>query len=339
MSDDPYAALGLTKSASTDEIKKAYRKIARTDHPDLKPGDAAAEARFKAASSAYDLLKDPEKRKRYDAGEIDASGAERSQRQYYRDYAGAADNPYRSGPRFEEGVDPADIFAEFMRQNARAGRAGGGQRGFDRGFGGGFDEGPGGGFGQGFGQGFGSGYDAPGADMRYALEVPFMDAALGGKTRITMPDGRGLEVSIPKGTADGQTIRLRGKGAPGMGKGKPGDALITISVAPHPTFTREGNDILVTLPITIDEAVLGGKVEVPTIDGPVKLNIPKGASSGQTLRMRGRGVAPAKGAKGDQRVELRIVAPPEVDEELSKFMEQWREKHAYDPRKDRGMRA
>lgn len=308
MSKDPYAALGLTKSASAEEIKKAYRKIARTNHPDLKPDDPDAEARFKAASAAYDLLKDPETRARFDRGEIDASGAEQQQRQYYRDYAEAPNNPYRSGPRPQDFGDASDIFSEFMRGRGQSGRAQGG-----------------------FG---GQGFNARGQDAQYALEVGFMEAVNGGKTRITLPDGRGLEVAIPQGTADGQTIRLRGKGGPGLGDGPPGDALVTLSVRPHALFQREGNDILVTLPITFDEAVLGGKVATPTIEGSVSLTIPKGASSGQVLRLRGRGVQPVgKGARGDQRVELSIVAPPDVDDDLVTFMEDWRKDHGYDPRK------
>lgn len=305
---DPYAALGLTKSASADDIKKAYRKIARTSHPDLHPDDADAEARFKAASAAYDLLRDPETRARYDRGEIDATGAETQahrQRQYYRDYADASENNPYGGPQRQappDFDDPSDIFAQFFRQR---GASGGGE-----------------------------GFAARGADARYALEVPFLDAVNGTKTRITLPDGKALEVKIPHGTADGQTIRLRGKGQPGFNGGPPGDALVTLSVRPHPTFRREGNDIMVTLPITIDEAILGGKVATPTIDGSVMLTIPKGASSGQTLRLRGRGVKPAgKGDRGDQRVELSIVAPPKVDDDLASFMETWRREHSYDPRK------
>jgi DnaJ-class molecular chaperone len=311
MSNDPYAALGLKKTATDAEIKKAYRKIARTSHPDLNPDDPKAESRFKAASAAYDFLKDPEARARFDRGEIDATGAERhqhQQRQYYRDFADTAGNPYRSGPRFDQDAEAADIFAEFMRQ-AR------------------YSE----------GHQAHTGFRAPGPDMRFSLEVPFLDAVKGATTRITMPDGSSLAVKIPRGTADGQTIRLRGKGGPGIGGGPAGDALVTISVRPHPIFTRDGNDILVTLPITIDEAILGGKVEVPTIDGTVKLTIPKGASSGQMLRMRGRGVKSATGTTGgDQRVELRIVAPPKIDDELAAFMEKWRKSNAYDPR--RGMK-
>lgn len=304
MSNDPYAALGLKKSATADEIKKAYRKIARDSHPDLNPDDKDAEAKFKAASAAYDFLKDPEQRARFDRGEIDASGAEKRQRQYYREYAEAPGNPYRANPGGEEFADASDIFAEFMRQQGRA-HPGGEQH-----------------------------FRARGPDRRYTLEVPFLDAANGGKTRITLPDGAGLEVSIPKGSSDGQTIRLRGKGDAGFGGGTAGDALITLTVRPHPVFRREGNDILITLPITLDEAVLGGKVDTPTIDGTVKLSIPKGASSGQVLRMRGRGVAPPGGKPaGDQKVELRIVMPEHIDDALAKFVESWRKDHHYDPRK------
>ncbi len=310
MSDDPYAALGLTKDATTEDIKKAYRRIARTSHPDLNPDDKAAEARFKAASAAYDLLRDPETRARFDRGEIDASGQERPERQYYRDFAEQGDPRYRSGRGYEDFGDASDIFAEFLRQRGRG--TGGEWRGQQ--------------------------FSARGSDLRYALEVPFMDAAKGGTARITLPTGGMLDVKIPEGTAEGQTIRLRGKGGPGLGDGPPGDALVTLSVREHALFRREGDDILITLPITLDEAVLGGKVEAPTIDGPVKLTVPKGASSGQVLRLKGRGVK-ARGGKtrGDQRVELRIVAPPKVDDELASFMEDWRKRHGYDPRK--GMKA
>lgn len=305
MSNDPYASLGLKKSATDAEIKKAYRKIARDSHPDLNPDDADAEARFKAAAAAYDLLKDPETRAKFDRGEIDATGAERPDRQYYRQYADAPENPYRSGPRFDENAEAADIFAEFMRQQQQ----GGGRRSAH-------------------------GFSAPGPDHRYALEVSFLDAVKGGSTIITLPDGSTLDVKIPQGTADGQTIRLRGKGGPGIGGGPAGNALVSLSVGTHPIFRRDENDIAVTLPITLDEAILGGKVQVPTIDGTVNLNIPKGASSGQILRLRGRGVKIAKRDQpGDQLVELRIVTPPEIDDELAEFMENWRQKNAYDPRK------
>ena len=309
MTTDPYKALGLTKSATADEIKKAYRKLVRTSHPDLHPEDAGAEARFKTIAAAYDLLKDPETRAKFDAGEIDATGAERPQRQYYRDFAEAPGNPFQQGRGFGAEGDPADIFAEILRQRTRGGDYGG-QRDYRD-------------------------FTAPGADFRYALEVPFLDAARGGEMRITLPDGSALAVKIPQGAREGQTLRLRGKGGPGHGGGPAGDALITLSIRAHPVFRREQDDILLTLPITIDEAVLGAKVTVPTIAGPVTLSIPAGASSGRVLRLRGRGVAPKRGGPaGDQLVELRIVAPPVIDEALRNFMTEWRGTHAQDPRAD-----
>jgi DnaJ-class molecular chaperone len=307
MSNDPYELLGLTKAATADDIKKAYRKLVRTSHPDLNPDDRAAEARFKSISAAYEILKDPETRARYDAGEIDGLGAERPQRQYYRDFAGAADNTYQQGRGFGTDTDPADIFAEILRNRMRASGPDFGDRGFS----------------------------AHGPDVRYTLEVPFLDAARGAETRIILPDGQSLAVKIPQGTEDGQTLRLRGKGAPGIGGAPPGDALITVLVRPHPVFRREGDDIFLTLPITIDEAVLGGKVTAPTIDGPVGLTVPAGASSGQVLRLRGRGVAhTARKAKGDQLVELKIVTPPDRDTALRDFFTEWRKTHPFDPRAD-----
>lgn len=315
---DPYEVLGLTAKATADDIKKAYRKLVRSSHPDLHPDDKDAEARFKAISSAYDLLKDPDTRARFDAGEIDALGAERPQRQYYRDFADAPDNVYQQRRGGGPDIDPSDFFAEILRNRGRAGGGFGFDTGFDRGF----------------GAGFGGGTrSAAGADARYTLEVPFLDAARGTQTRITLPDGQGLAVRIPPGTQDGQTLRLRGKGAPGYGDGPAGDALITVSVLDHPVFKREGDDIVLTLPITFDEAILGGKVTVPTIDGPVGLTIPAGASSGRVMRLRGRGLA-RKGqkAKGDQRVELKVVVPKETDADLRDFLTEWRKTHAFDPR-------
>lgn len=305
MINDPYEALGLTKSATADEIKKAYRKLVRTSHPDLQPDDPGAEARFKRISAAYDLLKDPQTRARFDAGEIDGLGAERPQRQYYRDFADAPGSGYQPGGGFARHGDPADIFADFLAGRGRRGTADFGDAGFA----------------------------APGADLRYALEVPFLDAARGAETRITLQGGDSITVKIPQGAHDGQTLRLRGRGMAGYGGGPAGDGLITLSVRQHPVFQREGDDILVTLPITIDEAILGGKVTTPTINGPVSLTIPKGVSSGRVLRLRGRGIAGQGGrAAGDQRVELKIVAPPEIDDALRDFLMDWRKTHAFDPR-------
>ena len=301
MDIDPYAVLGLTKSATDAEIKKAYRKLVRTSHPDINPDDPTAEQRFVKVQAAYELLKDPETRARFDAGEIDASGAERPQRQYYRDFADAGGRGPSEGRGFG-GIDPNDIFAEILRQRGADPRR--------------------------------QGYAAPGADHAYALEVPFLDAARGGSARITLPTGEVMDVAIPVGLRDGQTLRLRGKGGEGFGGGPRGDALVTVSVRPHPVFRREGDDILVTLPITIDEAVLGAKVDAPTISGDVSLTIPKGASSGRVLRLRGRGVARKGGVAGDQLVDLRIVAPKDDDPALAEFLGEWRKTHPQDPRKD-----
>ncbi len=302
MSDDPYSVLGVAKDASAAEIKKAYRRIAKECHPDLKPGDAEAEAKFKAAAAAYDLLKDPETRARYDNGEIDASGQERPQQQYYRDYAEAAGNPYRG--RQADPDDMSDIFAEFMR-----GRGGfGGQRTQE--------------------------FHAPGHNLNYSLQISFLDAVFGASQKLTLPDGNRIEVKIPAGITTGQTIRLRGKGAPGYGEGPPGDALVTISVADHPLFDRQGDDIHITLPITIDEAVLGGKVPAPTIDGGVNVTVPAGTSSGKTLRLRGKGVKKrGSSERGDQLIELTVALPGQIDDDLKQFMETWRDAHHYDPRK------
>jgi DnaJ-class molecular chaperone len=165
------------------------------------------------------------------------------------------------------------------------------------------------------------------------MQVDFLEAVNGTKKRVTMPDGRTLEVNVPAGLRAGQTLRLKGKGAPGMNGGPAGDALVEVDVNPHPVFERDGDDIVVELPISIDEAVLGGKVEVPTISGKVNLSIPKGASSGQTLRLRGKGVPGGKNrTAGDQRVRLKVVLPPDVDSDLETFMKSWRESHGYDPR-------
>lgn len=294
MAQDPYITLGVSRSATDKEIRSAYRKLAKELHPDRNPDDAAAEERFKQVSAAFNILGDEEKRARFDRGEIDASGQERPA--YSRQYAGH-EHPFGGG-------DPGgfgDIFGDLF------GARGGPRPDFQR----------------------------RGQDTRYRLDVTFLEAALGAKKRIILPEGGTLDLNVPAGVVDGQVLRLKGKGGAGIGRGGPGDALIEITLLDHEYFEREDNDILLDLPISLDEAILGGKVEVPTISGRVSLNIPEGASGGQVLRLRGKGIVNERlGKKGDQRVRLRIVMPPQSDAELTEFIEAWREKNAYDPRKD-----
>jgi len=301
MAEDLYSVLGVAKSASADDITKAYRKLAKKLHPDLNPGDTAAEEKFKQVSHAYSILKDPEQRGKYDRGEIDASGQERPQQRYYREYAGGPEGAqYHSTAGFEDIGAFSDLFGDMFGAGAGARAGRGGAR-----------------------------FSMRGQDAQYHLDIPFLDAVNGTKQRITLPDGSTLDVTIPAGVSDGQVLRLKGKGMPGMGEGPPGDALVEIGVRPHPVFKREGNDIVVELPISFDEAVLGGKVEVPTISGRVAMTVPAGSNSGQTLRLKGRGV---KG-KGDQLIRLDVVMPETMDDDLKRFAEEWKKSHAYDPRR------
>jgi DnaJ-class molecular chaperone len=305
MAEDLYSVLGVPKTASAGDITKAYRKLAKKLHPDLNPGDKAAEEKFKKITAAYDILGDAEKRGRYNRGEIDASGRERPQQHYYREYAGGQDGArYRSTAGFEDIGAFSDLFGDLFGER-------GGMREGGRG---------------------GARFSVRGPDAQYRLEVDFLDAVNGTKTRITLPDGGTLDVAIPAGVTDGQVLRLKGKGGPGIGEGEPGDALIEISVRPHPVFKREGDDIIVEVPITFDEAVLGSKVEVPTIGGRVFATVPPGSNTGQTLRLKGRGIK-TKSGTGDQLVKLSVVLPERIDDDLKGFAETWREAHRYDPRR------
>jgi DnaJ-class molecular chaperone len=304
---DPYKTLGVSKDAPQDEIRKAYRKLAKENHPDLNPGNAEAEKRFKEISAAYDIVGDEAKRKRFDAGEIDDQGTERPERKYYREYA-EADPNFRysrsSGGGEQDFGDMDDIFADLFRGR----RAGGGE-----------------------------GLRIPGADVRYTLPVEFLEAANGASKTVHMPDGKTLDIKIPAGIRQGQILRLKGQGQPGIGGGPPGDALVEVTIGPSAQFTRDGNNIRSVLPITIGEALNGGTVRAETIDGAVDVKIPKGANSGTTMRLRGKGVADQKGGtRGDHMLELRVTLPDTADPELAAYVTDWEQKHPYDPRSKGG---
>ena len=303
--------LGVARDATQAQIKSAYRKLARSLHPNLNPGNAQAEEKFKKLSVAYDLLGDAAKRARFDAGEIDASGAERP-RQSYRSYAeGGAGGKYSEGFRFGNNAD--DIFAELLRRRSKG-------RTNTWSF---FDQ------------------DEPemplkGTDAQYSLRIDFAEAVMGATKRITLPTGKHLDVKVPPGTKDGATLRLKSQGNPGRNSGTTGDALIEIKVEPHPFFSRDGDDIVVTVPVTLPEAVLGGKVTVPTIDGKVTLTVPPGSNNGTVLRLKGKG-APMRGGRGDQLVTLKVVLPDRPDAELEEFLRSWTSKYPYDVRSKAGM--
>ena len=305
MAEDLYSVLGGEKNAGQDEIKRRYRRLAKELHPDLNPDKPEVAERFKKVTAAYDILSDPDKRGRYDRGEIDASGQERPQQRFYREYAedpGATRFYTREGFSDEEGL--RDLFEGLF--GARGGPGGAGVR-----------------------------MRARGADLSYTLPVDFLDAAKGVTKRVTVADGRTLDLTIPAGVRDRQTLRLKGQGMPGFEGGPSGDAYVEIHIQPHPLFERKDGNVHMELPVSLAEAVLGGKIEVPTIDGPVSMTVPKGSNSGSTLRLRGRGIVdPATGQRGDQYVRLKVMLPRSPDPELEEFVRRWSETHAYDPRAD-----
>lgn len=318
---DPYATLGIEKTATEKDIRAAFKKLTRKHHPDLHPGDAAAEERFKEISAAHDLLSDPEQRRRFDAGEIDATGAERPRQRYYRDFADAdaGRGSARSAHAAADGFASDDDLEELL---ARA-------------FGGGGFGGMGGGFGGGGRGGARAEFKAKGQDVTYSLPVDFLDAATGAKRAITLPDGKVLNVTIPEGAEDRQMLRLRGQGGPGFNGGPAGDAYVELHIEPHAFFERKDNDILVEIPVTLREAVLGAKIEVPTITGPVSLAIPKNSNTGRRLRLREKGVLDRKSnTRGHQYVTLRVVLPNGEEPELEAFLRNWTPVHAEDPRKE-----
>ncbi len=301
MTEELYEVLGVKKDASKAEIKKAHRARAKKHHPDLNPGDKASEDTFKKIQAAYNVLSDEEKRRQYDAGEIDAEGNE-TPRQFYREYADAGgDHPYASNAGFD---DLGDIFSDILRAQQRGGQE--------------------------------TNIRMQGGDVRYRMEISFLEAVNGDKKRITMPDGKALDISIPPGHRDGQILRLRGKGMPGLGGGAAGDAFIEIQVKPHKTFRRQGQDILIELPVALNEAVLGAKVNVPTIQNSVSMTIPPGSNTGDTLRIKGKGIAAhGKNAAGDQLVTLSVMLPKTSDGTLETFLEGWSKDHSYDPRQNK----
>ena len=327
---DPYEVLGVDRKASAGDIKSAFRRLAKKLHPDANKNDPKAAGRFAEINAAYEILGEDDKRKAFDRGEIDAEGKPR-----FRGFEGFGGG---AGPRPGGGFGPETEFETFtygpegFTRGAKRGRAGGGAGGF-----GGFEDilreaFAGGGARRGGG---GAAFEAEdlgaGTNITAALTVSLPDAAHGATQRVRLPSGKDVEVKIPAGIANGQQIRLRGQGA--AGPGGSGDLLITLSIAPHPTFTLDGADIRLDLPVTLYEAALGGKVRVPTLDRPVELTIPKWTSGGRTFRLKGKGY-PAKEGRGDLLATVRIVLPAQNDPEFEALMQKWRAEKPYDPRKD-----
>ena len=295
---DPYQVLGVARDAGQGDIKTAYRNLAKELHPDRHPGDTGAAERFKEVSAAYQILGDAKTRGRYDRGEIDASGNERMQHQ--RTYAHAGTGERTRTGSFESfgfdnfgfgGFNAEDIISPLFGARRRGRR---------------------------------TGVRARGSDRRYTMQITFLEAAKGGSRRLTLAGGTSVDVTIPAGIDDGQTVRLKGKGNPSPAHGSGGDALIEVRVAPHDVFKRDGNDIHVELPVTLQEAVLGARIEVPTIDGPVTMRIPKGSNSGSKLRLKGKGVINRKTSqRGNQYLTLAIMLPESPDADLTEFLNDW----------------
>jgi DnaJ-class molecular chaperone len=296
---DPYAVLGLGRTANADDIRRAYRKLAKELHPDVRPGDKQAEDRFKRATAAFNLLSEPANKGRYDRGEIDADGNERAAfgsrshahtRQGARASAGAAPGSGAGGAEFDLG----DIFSDLFGSGA-------GARGYSR---------------------------MRGRDVRFSLDIDFLDSVNGAKRRVSLSEGRTLDVNIPPGVESGQVLRLKGQGGPGVQGGPAGDALVELTVRPHAFFRREGQDIHMDLNVSLTEVVEGARVQAPTPGGPVSLSIPAGSNSGKLLRLKGKGV----GGAGDQIVRLVVMLPEPADEELRKFVKKWPKRDYVPPR-------
>ncbi len=311
---DPYTVLGVSKSADTAEIKKAYRRLAKKFHPDQSK-DPKAKDKFAEVSAAYEILGDEKKRGQFDRGEIDAEGKPRFQGfEGFGAGAGPGGFTRRTGPGgFEHfefrsapgggGFDAGDIFSELFGAAGQRRAASGQTRPLPR-----------------------------GEDVAAEITVSLREAVHGGKSRVTLPTGRTLEVTVPAGVEDGRQIRLKGQGLSSPFGGEPGDALVAVKIAKHPYFRVDGRDLRLDLPVTLYEAVLGGKVNVPTLDGQVELNVPAGSNGGRTLRLRGKGLPGAK--PGDLLVTLRIVLPDETDPDLLELARKWQKQKPYNPRQD-----
>lgn len=316
---NPYDVLGVSKGAGADEVKKAFRKLAKKYHPDQNKNDPKAQDKFAEINTAYEILGEADKRGQFDRGEIGADGKPRGFEGFgaggpggfrqqgpggeaYEFHFGGGANPFGGGAG---GFDPSDLFSGL--------------------------------FGGGRGRGGGRAGPAPkGEDFLASALVPLGEVARSGKVNVVMPNGRTLEVKVPKGVEDGQQIRLRGQGQPSPYGGEPGDAIVTLRFAPHPLFKVEGRDLSLNLPITLYEAALGGKVDAPTLEGKVELTIPAGSSSGRRLRLRGKGLESATGTRGDLYVTLQIALPEKNDSDLDALMRRWRDEQPYDPRKNLG---
>ncbi len=310
---DPYLVLGIPRSASAEEIKKAYHKLAKLHHPDRNAGDKKAEGKLQDINAAYGLLSDKAKRARYDAGEIDANGQERfSDFHHARSSARSSAGSARRGFGARNFFDADDFTSEDIINDIFSGMRS--------------RRGP-------------SASEAPkaGRDINYTLKVPFVEATLGGKRPIQLAGGKEVSMTIPPGTVDGSRLRLKGQGEAPRTGGPPGDAYIQIMVEPHPLFKREGHDISCEVPVSLQEAVLGGSIRVPTLSGLVDVRVPKNSNTGTVLRLKGKGVPMPGGGAGDQYVRLKVMLPDEPDDSLIGFLREWSSASGFNPRKKAGM--